>query len=386
MGIALVGARVFDGERIREDTAVVLEGRHIAAIGREAELPRNIERRRIEGLLAPGFVDVQVNGGGGVLFNADPSVAAIRAIGAAHRRFGTAGFLPTFITDAREKMAAAIGAVRAALEAEVPGVLGIHLEGPFLNPARKGVHDAGAMRPIGDDDIALLASLGRGRTLVTLAPEMVPMEAIARLAAAGVVLAAGHTAAPYETVKEARRHGVTGFTHLFNAMPPLTGRAPGPVAAALEDRESYCGIIADLHHVAPATFRVALAARGPDRMMLVTDAMPTVGTDLARFDLLGQTVHRANGKLTTADGTLAGSDLDMATAVRNAVGRVGVRIEDALRMASLAPAGFLGLDRERGRIAPGYRADLVLLDERLAAVATWIGGAAQEHGPPLARP
>jgi N-acetylglucosamine-6-phosphate deacetylase len=376
MALALVGARVFDGERMREDAAVVLEGRHIVAVRSEAELAPGIERQRVRGLLAPGFIDVQVNGGGGVLFNADPSVEAIGAIGTAHRRFGTTGFLPTFITDKREKMAAAIRAARAALDADVPGVLGLHLEGPFLNPARKGVHDAGFMRVLGDDDIALLASLGRGRTLVTLAPEMVPMAAIARLAAAGVIVAAGHTAASYAIVKEALGHGLTGFTHLFNAMPPLTGREPGPVGAALEDRAAWCGIIVDLHHVAPAALKIALAARGPDRMMLVTDAMPTVGSDLTRFDLLGQTVRRENGKLITADGTLAGSDLDMASAVRNVVRHLGVRLEDALRMAALSPAGFLKLDHELGRIAPGYRANLVLLDEGLKAIATWIDGAA----------
>lgn len=372
--IALTGARVFDGERMLDGVGVVVERGKIAAVSPESEIAPTVERRRIAGLLAPGFIDVQVNGGGGVLFNADPSVDAIRAIGAAHRRFGTAGFLPTFITDSREKMAAAVAAVRAALEANVPGVLGIHLEGPFLNPARKGVHDAAHMRPIAGDDMALIASLGRGRTLVTLAPEQVPMEAIAKLAAAGVVVAAGHTAASYETIKEARRRGLSGFTHLFNAMPPLASRAPGPVGAALEDRECWCGIIVDLHHVAPATLRLALAARGPERMMLVTDAMPSVGTDLAQFDLLGQTVKRAHGKLTTADGTLAGSDLDMASAVRNTVEHLGVPLEDALRMASLSPARFLGLDRELGRVAAGYRANLVLLDARLHAIETWIDG------------
>jgi N-acetylglucosamine-6-phosphate deacetylase len=376
MAFALVGARVFDGERMLDDTAVVIEGGRIAELRSAKELPSDLERRHVEGLLAPGFVDVQVNGGGGVLFNAAPTVDAIRAIGAAHRRFGTTGFLPTFITDHREKMRAAIAAVRAAIAASVPGVLGIHLEGPFLNPARKGVHDAGLMRALEDDDIAVMTSLGRGRTLVTLAPEMVPPEAIARLAAAGVVIAAGHTAASYETIKAARRQGLTGFTHLFNAMPPLASREPGPVAAALEDRACFCGIIADLHHVAPATLRLALAVRGPERMMLVTDAMPSVGTDLARFDLLGQTIRRENGRLTTADGTLAGSDLDMAGAVRNAVAHLGVALEDALRMASQAPAAFLGLDGKLGRIAPGFRADLVLLDAQLHVNESWIGGAA----------
>lgn len=374
MPFALVGARVFDGDRTHDDAAVVIEGGRIDGVRPAAALPPDIERRPVEGLLAPGFVDVQVNGGGGVLFNADPTVAAIRAIGAAHRRFGTTGFLPTFITDRREKMAAAIDAVRVALATGVPGVLGIHLEGPFLNPARKGVHDAAFIRPLDNEDFALLASLGSGRTLVTLAPEMVPPGSIVRLAAAGVIVAAGHTAASYEAIKAARRDGLAGFTHLFNAMPPLAAREPGPVGAALEDRGSWCGIIADLHHVAPATLRTALAARGTERMMLVTDAMPSVGTDLTHFDLLGQAIRCAGGKLTTADGTLAGSDLDMASAVRNAVVKLGVALEDALRMASRAPAAFIRLDRELGRIAPGFRADLVLLDASLHVRETWIAG------------
>ncbi len=376
MTFALVGARVFDGERVRDDGAVLIEGDRIVAVQPTREIGASVKRRAVHGLLAPGFIDVQVNGGGGVLFNAEPTVEAIRTIGAAHRRYGTTGFLPTFITDTREKMAVAIGAVRAALAAGVPGVLGIHLEGPFLNPERKGVHDARFMRAIDDGDIALITSLGAGRTLLTLAPEKVAMPAIARLADAGIIVAAGHTAASYETIKEARRHGLAGFTHLFNAMPPLQSRAPGPVGAALDDGEAWCGVIVDLHHVAPAALRVALAARGPERMMLVTDAMPTVGSDLAAFDLLGQTVRRANGKLTTADGALAGSDLDMASALRNTVAHLGVSLEAALRMAALNPARFLRLERELGRIAPGYRANLVLLDDGQRVVETWIDGIA----------
>ena len=379
MAVALIGARIFDGERMLDGAAVLVEGRRIVAIQPEAQLAPDVERVRLRGLLAPGFIDVQVNGGGGVLFNDQRTIAGIRAIGAAHRRYGTTGFLPTFITDTRERMAEAIGAAHAALDAEVPGVLGIHLEGPFLNPARKGVHDAAHMRAIGEDDLALMTSLGSGRALVTLAPEMVPMDAIRRLAAARVVVSAGHTGASYEIVMEARRHGLTGFTHLFNAMPPLASRTPGPVGAALDDRESWCGLIVDMHHVAPANVRIALAAKGPARVMLVTDAMPTVGSDLAAFHLLGQTVRREGGRLTTRDGTLAGSDLDMASAVRNTVQRLGVPLEDALRMASLVPATFLALDRELGRIAPGYRANLVLLDERLEVIDTWIDGAPSDR-------
>jgi N-acetylglucosamine-6-phosphate deacetylase len=375
MQVALTGARVFDGARMLDGYAVVIERERIAAVVRAEDLPAEIERETIEGVLAPGFIDVQVNGGGGVLFNETPTVDAIRAIGAAQRRYGTTGYLPTFITDEREKMYAAIEAAREALDARVPGSLGLHLEGPFINPERKGVHEPKFMRLPDDEDIRRIASLTSGRTLVTLAPEKVPLESVRRLAEAGVIVSAGHTAAPYATVTEAFRNGLTGFTHLFNAMPPLAGREPGPVGAALDDRDSWCGLIVDGWHVDDASLRIAIAAKGTDRSMLVTDAMSSVGSDLEAFDLLGKTIHRANGRLTTADGTLAGSDLDMASAVRNTVERLGVSLPDALRMASHVPAAFLRLDHELGRIAAGYRASLVLLDETLHVQRTWIDGA-----------
>ena len=373
MAFALAGARIYDGERFLDDHAVVVEAGRIVALVENVDVPQNAKRRQVEGLLAPGFVDVQVNGGGGVLFNDAPTVEGIRTIGAAHRRFGTTGFLPTLITDTREKMAAAVAAVRDGLAAGLPGLLGVHLEGPFLNPARKGVHDPKYMRPIEDEDIALMTSLGAGRTLVTLAPEMVPPEAISRLTAAGVVVAAGHTAATPETLEEARRRGLVGYTHLYNAMPPLAGREPGPVGAALADRDAYASLIVDLHHVSAPAMRASFAAK-PGRLFLITDAMSSVGTDIEEFELQGRTIFRRDGRLATADGTLAGSDLDMASAVRNAVRALGAPLAQALRMASRTPAGFLRLDHELGRIAAGRRADLVLLDRDLCVCATWIAG------------
>jgi N-acetylglucosamine-6-phosphate deacetylase len=377
---ALTGARIFRDNRVwLSDHALVIDGARIAAIVADADLGESIPRRRVAGLLAPGFVDVQVNGGGGVLFNDTRTWDGIAAIGAAHRRFGTTGFLPTFITDTPARMREALAAVREAVARGVPGLLGVHLEGPFLNVARKGIHDPALIRPIRDDDIELIgdfaASLPPGfATLLTLAPECVGPDAVERLAKAGAVLSAGHTDADADTVARARAAGLTGFTHLFNAMPPLAGRAPGPVGAALTDPESYCGIIADLHHVSPVSLAAAIRAHGPARMMLVTDAMPTVGSAEDTFTLAGRAITRAGGRLTAADGTLAGSDLDMASAVRHATGRLGVSLDDALRMASHYPAAFLGLERERGRIAPGMRADLVLLDAALAVIATWIDG------------
>ncbi len=359
-----------------EGRAVVIENGRIVAVPPERDLGAGVKRRPLAGLLAPGFIDVQVNGGGGIVFNDARHVEGLRTIAAAHRKYGTTGLLPTFITDTRDKMAEAVEAVRAALSMRVPGVLGIHVEGPFINPARKGVHNAAFMRPMEEADLDILTSLKEGRTLVTLAPECNRMEFIAQLAAAGILVCAGHTAGDYDTVMEAFRHGLRGFTHLYNAMPPLAGREPGPVGAALDIRDAWCGIIVDGHHVSDASLRLAIAAKGTERMMLVTDAMAVTGTDMKTFDLHGRTIYRREGKLATEDGTLAGSDLDMASAVRNGVERLGLALPDVLRMASHVPAAFLRLDHELGRIAPGYRADLVLLDEGLHVQDTWIGGEA----------
>lgn len=374
MKLVLTGARVFDGDRIVGGHSVVVADGRIAALLPDGEVPADAERRQVAGLLAPGFIDVQVNGGGGVLFNDQRTVDGIAAIARAHRPYGTTGMMPTFITDTREHMAEAIEAVRAGLAAGVPGILGIHIEGPFLSPERKGVHDVGLFRQIDEEDLALIAGLDRGRTLLTLAPERVPAERIARLVAAGVIVSAGHTAAHYETVAAARAAGLSGFTHLYNAMPPLSGRAPGPVGAALSDPDAFVGIIVDLFHVSAVSLRVAIAAHGWQRMMLVTDAMPSVGSALTEFLIDGNVITRKDGTLLRADGTIAGSDLDMASAVRNGVRALGLPLEAALAMASRVPAEFLRLDRELGRIAAGYRADLVLLDDDLAVVDTWIGG------------
>jgi N-acetylglucosamine-6-phosphate deacetylase len=370
---ALAGARVFDGETIRGGLAVLVEGESIAALVPEGDLPKGVERVVMDGLLAPGFIDLQVNGGGGVLFNATPTVEAIRAIGTAHRTYGTTGFLVTFITDSTEKMAAAVEATRQALDERVPGLLGIHLEGPFLNPAKRGIHDAQWVRTPNQGDLALLDELPVGRTLVTLAPEQAPPGLIERLAKAGVIVAAGHTDADYDRAMAGFAEGVAGVTHLFNAMTPLTSRAPGMVGAALDCKPAWCGLIVDGHHVHPASLRAVIAAKPKGTMILVTDAMPPAAGGPAAFDLGGRPIRAEGGRLVGADGTLAGAELDMARAVANTVEMVGLGLEEALRMASLYPARALGLD-DRGRIASGQRADLVLLDDKLRVTDTWIGG------------
>lgn len=380
MTYALIGARIFnDNTTWLDGYAVVIDAGRITAVTPEGALDPAIERQSTSGLLVPGFIDVQVNGGGGVLFNDSPNVEGITAIGAAHRAYGTTGFLPTFITDTPARMRQAIAATREAAAQQVPGLLGVHLEGPFLNPARKGIHDPALIRPMDDDDIRQITALAHDlpenmRVHVTLAPEMVEATAIDQLIAAGVVLSAGHTAASAETIIDARARGLSGFTHLFNAMPPLTSRNPGPVGVAFTDPESFCGLIVDLHHASPIALKAAIRAHGPERMMLVTDAMSSVGFSEDTFALLGRQITRADGRLTADDGTLAGSDLDMASAVRNTVNCLDVSLEEALRMASLYPAMFLRVENELGRISPGYQANLVALDADLNVSESWING------------
>jgi N-acetylglucosamine-6-phosphate deacetylase len=376
MTIALTHARVFTASGWRDDLAVLLEGQRIADL-----LPLSDPRARdatqhdLHGaMLLPGFIDVQVNGGGGVLFNEAPTVQALRQIGAAHRRYGTTGFLPTLISDDVAVMRAALAAVEQALAEGVPGVLGIHLEGPYLAPTRKGVHDPKYFHVPDSDELALLCAPHRGIRLLTLAPERMSLADIRALADAGLIVCAGHTAADYATTRAALDAGVRGFTHLFNAMTPFGSREPGVVGAALEDADSWCGIIVDGHHVHPASLRVAIAAKPRGKMLLVTDAMPPVGADRSDFVLNGETITAKDGICQTAQGVLAGSALDMAAAVRNAVQLLGLPLDEAVRMASTYPAEFLGLGASHGRIAAGYQADLAVLDDDYRVLQSWIGG------------
>ena len=374
---ALVNARVLLDDGFVESRAVLIDGDRIVAVVEAADLATGVARHNLGGaMLVPGFIDTQVNGGGGVLFNDDPSVEAIAAIGAAHRRFGTTGFFPTLISDDLSGVRRAVASVDAAIAAGVPGVLGLHIEGPFLNVDRKGIHDPARIRALDGEGFAAVTALRRGRTLVTLAPERTVPAMIRRLADAGVVVAAGHTDGTYRELRDALDHGLAGFTHLFNAMSPLGSREPGAVGAALDDPSAWCGLIVDGRHVDPVTLRIALRCRPVDRFMLVTDAMPSVGLTDKRFMLQGQPIHVVDGVCVNVDGTLAGSDLDMASAVRNAVAMLGVPLATAIRMASLHPARFMGIDGEVGRIAPGLRADLVLLDDDLRVTRSWIGGVA----------
>ncbi|MDC0708653.1 N-acetylglucosamine-6-phosphate deacetylase [Stigmatella sp. ncwal1] len=381
----LKGARLFTGERILDSHVLVLDGARISAVMPASAVPAGAEVVRLpeEAVLAPGFIDAQVNGAGGVLFNDTPTPEAARAIAAAARRTGTTGLLPTFITDAKASMQRACEAVVETLARPGSGVLGIHLEGPFIGGDRPGVHDPRFIRTPDASDVEYLAALsgrlaGRGgRLMLTLAPEQVGDAAIRRFASAGVVVAAGHTAASYERTRDAVEAGIRGFTHLFNAMPPVSNRQPGPVLAAMDSDSAWCGIIVDGIHVHPALLRLLMKSKPSGKVFLVTDAMPPVGTDADSFTLYGNKIFRRDGRLVTETGTLAGADIDMATSVRNCVQLLGLSLEESLRMASLYPAFFLGLDEYVGRLASGYRADLTLLRPDFKVLATWVSGQEQ---------
>ncbi len=370
--LTIAAQRIFDGNDMRGPASVEISHGRIKGVvfgetaGATIQLPRDV-------ILAPGFIDVQVNGGGGVLLNDQPNDSGVRRIAEAHRGGGTTGCLPTLITDRTEVLEQLAEAAEACLK--IPGVLGIHLEGPALNRARKGIHPESEIRvPNGRDLEAIRSFGGRGRSLVTLAPECVPGAMIDELIGAGLRIAAGHSEATALEAAQAAGRGVTGVTHLFNAMSQLGARKPGLVGAALSDNRLFAGIICDGIHVDATALRIALRCKGRDRLMLVTDAMPLVGTNETQFRLQGRPITLHDNRLTGPDGTLAGAHLTMIEAVRNATALLDVPLADALIMASRTPAAFLGLESELGRIAPGYRADLVAFNENFEVVGTWVGG------------
>ncbi|MEZ5572353.1 MAG: N-acetylglucosamine-6-phosphate deacetylase [Halioglobus sp.] len=376
MNQVIVNGTIFTGDALLHDHCVLIsQGRIVDVIERhQAPADFGAQFDLQGGTLIPGFIDLQVNGGGGILFNQAPSVETLRAIGAVHRQYGTTGFLATLITDDFAVMKRALNAVKQAIDQRVPGILGIHLEGPFLDPQHKGIHDARKFCQLDQEGLALVTSLGTGKTIVTLAPERTNSSMIRALKDSGVIVCAGHSSADYEQTVMALAAGVSGFTHLYNAMTPLLSREPGMVGAALDDDDSWFGIIADGYHIHPAAFRVAVTAKKAGCAVLVTDAMPTVGSSCESFELGDELITQRDGRLMNASGKLAGSNLDMLTAVNNATRFARIDWFEAVRMATLYPARALELDGELGAVRQGYRANLVALDTHNCIRASWIEG------------
>src|SRR5271166_4552608 len=368
------GARLFDGERFLDDHALVVYGDAIRGFVELKDRPRGGEQVDLGGgILAPGFVDWQINGGGGVLFNAEPTVEGIARIAAAHRREGVTGFLPTVVTDAPEVLAEALTAVRLA-HVRVPGALGIHVEGPFIDPRRKGVHPPEWIRPMREKDAEALIAMRAGVMVVTLAPASVSLEMIARLAEAGIVVSLGHSDATAEEAQAVFDAGARAATHLYNAMSQLSSRAPGVVGAVLADPRVICGLIADGEHAHALAYRTAIAAKGVRGIALISDAMPPAAGGPDTFELQGRKIMRKGHKLVDESGTLAGAAITMRDAIDYVVKALGLPLADALMMATLTPARLLGLDDQIGRIATGHRADLVHLTDALAVAGVRVRG------------
>jgi len=371
--LTIAAQHIFDGADMRGPGSVSISRGRIESVTLGEGQTRASIRLPAGVILAPGFIDIQVNGGGGVLLNDQPTEAGVRRIVEAHRKGGTTGCLPTLITDRGEVIERLAAVAQACLR--IPGVLGFHLEGPALNASRKGIHPDAEIRVPDRRDLAAIKSFGRcGRSIVTLAPECVPASMIDELIGAGLRIAAGHSDATAAEIGQATGRGVSGVTHLFNAMSQLHAREPGLVGAALLDDRLFAGIICDGIHVDRAALRIAFRCKGRDRLMLVTDAMPLVGTNEKQFTLQGRQITLRDNRLTGPDGTLAGAHLSMIEAVRNAVAFLEISLADALIMASRTSAAFLGLASELGRIAPGYRADLVAFNPDFEVVGTWIAG------------
>ncbi|MBO6919228.1 MAG: N-acetylglucosamine-6-phosphate deacetylase [Rhizobiaceae bacterium] len=375
---AYIGADIFDGQQMRTNCALLINGDRIDGIVSVDALSDDYTRVKLSGgLLTSGFIDLQVNGGGGVLLNQDTSIQGIQTICEAHLQFGTTSLLPTLITDAPDITKRAIDAAIEAESANLPGFLGLHLEGPHLSMQKKGAHSPDLIRHVTDQDIEILceAKQSLSKLLITIAPESVNCDQISQLASCGIHLSLGHSAATSQQAKEAFTAGISSVTHLYNAMSPLTHREPGIVGAALNTDDIYCGLIADGFHVNADAINIALKMKtGRGKLMLVTDAMSTIGRNQDEFELNGRMVKREGGRLTLSDGTLAGADLDMISAVRFMIEHTCCDRFEALRMASSYPAQYLNLGENYGHLKKGAYANFLHLTDEMDISSIWQNG------------
>lgn len=374
---ALTQCRIFTGHDILDDHAVVVAGGLIDRVCPLAELPEGIETRDLGGaMLAPGFIDVQLNGCGGVQFNDSLdaiSEETLEIMQRANEKSGCTSYLPTLITCSDDFMKHAVNVMRAYLQKHPNQALGLHLEGPYLSPVKKGTHNAAFIRQPTTEMIDYLWANADVITKVTLAPEMVEPQVIKQLADAGIVVSSGHSNATYQQARNGFAAGCTFATHLYNAMPYITGREPGLVGAIFDTPDVYTGIIADGHHVAWASIRNAKRLKG-DKLVLVTDATAPAGAEIDQFIFAGKTIYYRDGLCVDENGTLSGSALTMIDAVRNTVEHAGIALDEALRMATLYPARAIGVERRLGSITAGKVANLTAFTRDYQVTQTWVNG------------
>ncbi len=371
---ALSNCKIYTGSDVLTDHAVVIENELIKKVCPISELPEGIEVRDLNGAnLSPGFIDLQLNGCGGVMLNDEITADTMQIMHKANLKSGCTSFLPTLITSSDEDMRAVITAAREYHNQFQNQSLGLHLEGPYLNVAKKGIHSVDHIRKSDSEMIELICKNSDLVAKVTLAPELNDPEHIERLHKAGVVVSIGHTNATYAEARQGFESGITFATHLFNAMTPMVGREPGVVGAIYDTPEVYAGIIADGFHVDYANIRIAHKIKG-EKLVLVTDATAPAGADMEYFIFVGKKVYYRDGKCVDENGTLGGSALTMIEAVQNTVEHAGIALDEALRMATLYPATAIGVESKLGRIKKGMVANLAVFDRDFNVKATVVNG------------
>lgn len=371
---ALTNCKVYTGTDVLVDHSVIINGAEIGTICPNSELPQDIELKDLKGaILSPGFIDLQLNGCGGVMLNDEITAETMQIMHEANLKSGCTSFLPTLITSSDEDMRASIEAAREYHNKYQNQSLGLHLEGPYLNVMKKGIHSVDHIRNSDSDMIQLMCDNADLIAKVTLAPELNDPEHIERLYKAGIVVSIGHTNATYAEARQGFESGITFATHLFNAMTPMVGREPGVVGAIYDTPDVYAGIIADGFHVDYANIRIAHKIK-KEKLVLVTDATAPAGVDMEYFIFVGKKVYYKDGKCVDENGTLGGSALTMIEAVQNTVEHVGIALDEALRMATLYPAQAMGVDNKLGRIKKGMVANLAIFDRDFNVKATVVNG------------
>jgi N-acetylglucosamine-6-phosphate deacetylase len=371
---ALLGSQIFCGERFYDHHALLIDDKSIVNIVDKNDIPDNFNKIELdEGILAPGFIDLQVNGGGGTLFNNSPNQESLKNIIRAHQFFGTTSIMPTVISDSLEVLEQCIKTVTEETKNN-SSLLGIHIEGPFFNVKYRGVHQKQYISAINSDYFNLFASIKSFPVMLTLAPECISSKQLKHLTSLGIKTLAGHSDASYDELDEAIKNGLDGFTHLFNAMGQISAREPGVVGAALHFENTFASIIVDLHHVHPSLIQLAYESKPKGKLFFISDSMATINHGEPSFELYDEVVSESNGRIVNSEGKLAGSSITQIDAVKNAYQKCNIPLNQAIAMASRYPAEYLGIANYLGSLKPGYKADLVHFDSKFNVHNVWVSG------------
>ena len=371
---ALIGAQLFSGKEFFDNRALLIDGENIIDIINEHDIPKNFEIQKLNGgILSPGFIDLQVNGGGGKLFNNSPDKESLNTIIEAHQHFGTTSIMPTVISDSLNVLKRCTTTISEEIENN-KSLLGVHIEGPFFNVKYRGVHQKQYINTINSDYLNLFENLKDFPVMLTLAPECISTKQLKHLKSLGFKILAGHTDASYDQLEEAIKYGLDGFTHLFNAMGQISAREPGVVGSALTFDNAAVSIIVDLHHVHPSLIQMAYKQKPQGKLFFVSDSMATIHHGEPSFELYDEIVSESKGRIINSEGKLAGSSITQIDAIKNAYQSCNIPLNEALAMASRYPAEYLGVANYLGSLKSGYRADLTHFDLDFQVQNVWVAG------------